>query len=97
VATGTDGDTVHLTVANTGPIVPTGEVPTLFEPFYRLTGKDCRAFAEAGCGDLDWPPGLGLSIVRSVAHAHGGTAHATARPEGGLVVTVTLPRAPDPM
>jgi len=53
VATGTDGDTVHLTVANTGPVVPTGEVPALFEPFRRLAGRDgstafgCRGSAGA--------------------------------------------------
>ena len=78
VATGTDGDTVHLRVANTGPVVPTGEVPTLFEPFRRLTA----------CVDS---PGLGLSIVRSVVQAHGGRVSAAARDGGGLVVEVTLP------
>lgn len=78
VATGTDGDRVHLTVANTGPVVPTGEVPALFEPFRRLTG----------CPDA---AGLGLSIVRSVARAHGGQVDAAPRDGGGLVVQVTLP------
>ncbi|MFC4857347.1 sensor histidine kinase [Actinophytocola glycyrrhizae] len=35
--------------------------------------------------------GLGLSIVRSVATAHGGTTAARPRPGGGLTVTVSLP------
>lgn len=35
--------------------------------------------------------GLGLSIVRSVAHAHGGSVAATANPGGGLRVTVKMP------
>ncbi|MGW2198471.1 ATP-binding protein, partial [Streptosporangium sp. NPDC001682] len=35
--------------------------------------------------------GLGLSIVRSVARAHGGEVAARPRAGGGLVVTVTLP------
>jgi signal transduction histidine kinase len=78
VATGTDGDTVRLTVANTGPVVPIGEVPALFEPFRRLTGRADSA-------------GLGLSIVRSVARAHGGRVSAAPRDGGGLVVEVTLP------
>jgi len=78
VATGTDGDKVHLTVANTGPVVPTGELPALFEPFGRRTGHDA-------------PAGLGLSIVRSVAQAHGGQVSAVPRDGGGLVVQVTLP------
>ncbi|WP_373684216.1 ATP-binding protein, partial [Micromonospora thermarum] len=34
---------------------------------------------------------LGLSIVRAVARAHGGDVEATARPQGGLSVTVRLP------
>jgi signal transduction histidine kinase len=37
--------------------------------------------------------GLGLSIVRSVAQAHGGDVRATARPGGGLNVQVTFPAA----
>ncbi|MBH0244852.1 sensor histidine kinase, partial [Streptomyces cavourensis] len=35
--------------------------------------------------------GLGLSIVASVARAHGGEATATANPGGGLTARVTLP------
>ncbi len=77
VVTGTDGKTVHLTVANTGPVVPTGQVHTLFEPFRHRVDHD--------------PAGLGLLIVRSVAHAHGGEVNAAARDGGGLVVQVTLP------
>jgi signal transduction histidine kinase len=92
VATGTHGDTVHLTVANTGPVVPTGEVPALFEPFRRLGGReDSHPLAGADYGDVHGPAGLGLSIVRSVAQAHGGRVSAAPRDGGGLVVEVTLP------
>ena len=35
---------------------------------------------------------MGLSIVKAVAQAHGGTVEARALPEGGLEVTVRLPR-----
>ncbi|WP_228976025.1 cell wall metabolism sensor histidine kinase WalK [Streptomyces sp. DH12] len=70
-----------LTVANTGPVVPAWEVPHLFEPFRRGSGRD-----RTGDG-----AGLGLSIVRSVAEAHGGTVRAEpGGPGGGLVVTVDL-------
>jgi len=73
--------TARLTVSNTGPVVPPYEIPRLFEPFRRLSD---RVGSARGAG-------LGLSIVRSVAHAHGGAVKATPRHGGGLVVEVTLP------
>jgi signal transduction histidine kinase len=72
----------RLVVENSGPAVAPGEVDALFEPFRRLGHEPV-----AGGGGT----GLGLSIVRSVATAHGGEVRATARPDGGLVVDVTLP------
>lgn len=53
----------------------------------------------SGKASLDHQPaatssGLGLSIVSAVAAAHGGRLHLTARPSGGLRVTVTLAAAP---
>jgi len=77
-----EADKVVLTVANTGAAVPQAEVESLFEPFRRLEG---RISADGGSG-------LGLSIVRSIARAHGGHAEATPRDSGGLIVTITLPR-----
>ncbi|MFJ8231953.1 sensor histidine kinase [Streptomyces sp. NPDC094448] len=71
-----------LEVANTGPPVSPFDVPTLFEPFRRL-GRD-RVISAKGAG-------LGLSIVRAVARAHGGTVTARPREGGGLVVTAVLP------
>jgi signal transduction histidine kinase len=38
---------------------------------------------------------LGLSIVKSVATAHGGTVELVAPPSGGLAVTVSLPATPE--
>jgi signal transduction histidine kinase len=73
---------VVLQVSNSGPVIPRYEVPGLFEPFHRYQTSRLH-----GPG-----AGLGLSIVRAVARAHGGEAHAAARDEGGLVVTVTLPQ-----
>ncbi|MFE0106099.1 ATP-binding protein [Streptomyces sp. NPDC059009] len=72
---------VVLEVANSGPQIAPETTDRLFEPFYRATP---RVGSERGHG-------LGLALVRSVARAHGGTATATARPEGGLVVRVVLP------
>ncbi|WP_433755433.1 sensor histidine kinase [Nocardia sp. CA-135398] len=78
----------QLVVENTGPIVPAFEVDGLFEPFRRLSSGE--RVAESAHAPNSRGAGLGLSIVRSVAHAHGGEVRATARPEGGLTVTVTI-------
>ncbi|CAL9607360.1 Adaptive-response sensory-kinase SasA [Streptomyces sp. enrichment culture] len=71
-----------LVVANTGPVVPAYEIDNLFEPFRRLRTE--RTGSDKGVG-------LGLSIVRSVARAHGGHISAQPREGGGLVMRFTLP------
>jgi signal transduction histidine kinase len=76
------GEYPALVIVNTGPKVPPDQVNALFEPFRRLD-RD-RTAHRTGAG-------LGLSIVRSVAHAHDGTVSATPNPGGGLRVTVKLP------
>jgi len=71
-----------LVVSNTGPVVPAYEIDNLFEPFRRLRTE--RTGSDKGVG-------LGLSIARSVARAHGGHITAQPREGGGLVMRVTLP------
>jgi signal transduction histidine kinase len=82
VASGTSGGRAIVRVANSGPSIPTDQVEALFQPFRRL---HARVASPAGGA------GLGLSIVRAVARAHGGDAHARALPGGGLEVTARLP------
>ncbi|MEE1843971.1 MULTISPECIES: HAMP domain-containing sensor histidine kinase [unclassified Streptomyces] len=77
----TAGGGALLEVRNTGPVVDASDIPGLFEPFRRGEGKD-----RMGRGS-----GLGLSIVRSIAVAHGGTVTAVPGPGGGLAVTVRVP------
>ncbi|MDI3404059.1 ATP-binding protein [Streptomyces cavernicola] len=83
-------ETVHgtsvLRVENTGIPLPPHLVPTLTEPFQRGTAR-VRTDDHAGVG-------LGLAIVHSIVRAHDGTLDVTARPTGGLVVTVRLPGPP---
>ncbi len=74
-----------LAVRNTGQSVPAEAVSWLFEPFRRLTAD--RTNHSGGSG-------LGLSIVRSITTAHGGTVQARPRDEGGLIVEIDLPAKP---
>ena len=69
-----------LEVANGGERIDPEQAATLAEPFRRLY-RSVDGF------------GLGLSIVRSVAEAHGGSMRLTAPDGGGLRVLVTLPES----
>ncbi|MEV3991371.1 ATP-binding protein [Streptomyces sp. NPDC049837] len=82
VTTETQAGQAVLVVSNTGPVVPAYEIDNLFEPFRRLRQE--RTGSDKGVG-------LGLSIARSVARAHGGRIIAEPREGGGLVMRVTLP------
>ncbi len=75
-----------LSVTNSGQVIPPTEVDRLFQPFQRLGPRPARH-----------GHGLGLSIVRAIATAHGATIGVRARPGGGLAVDVTfLPPPPGP-
>lgn len=80
VTTRADNGAAVLDVVNSGPAVDPVIAARLTEPFER-GGR-----ARDGGGS-----GLGLSIVRSVAEAHGGRLTLTPRREGGLAVRVVLP------
>lgn len=82
VAVRSDGGSAVLIVSNTGPTVHQDEIDSLFRPFAR------GAWAQQNRGGH----GLGLAIVQSVAKAHRGTVSAQPGTQGGLVITVTLPR-----
>lgn len=69
-----------LQVQNSGPPVATNDVDALLEPFRRATQQ------RVGAGY-----GLGLSVVRAIARAHGGRVDLDAPSEGGLSVRVTMP------
>jgi signal transduction histidine kinase len=71
----------HLTITNTGPIVPAGQVARLLQPFQRL-----RATRPAGDEGL----GLGLSIVAAIAKTHRAALTITPGPHGGLTITISF-------
>lgn len=76
------GDGVQIAVHNEGPAIPTEEQARIFEPFGRGRGA-----ATVGAG---W--GLGLTLVRGCAEAHGGELVLTSTPERGTTFTLRLPR-----
>jgi signal transduction histidine kinase len=81
VTVGTDDNRAVLSVANTGPVIPPGEVDSLLLPFQR--GGPQRTRRTRPCSGLDDGLGLGLSITSAIAVAHGATFSIAARPEGG--------------
>ena len=76
---------IDLAIANTGGVVPAGEVDRLLQPFERLAGD------RVGHGE---GLGLGLSIVAAIASAHGAALDVTAGADGGLHANVRFARAP---
>jgi signal transduction histidine kinase len=84
VTTQTSGAQVALTVANSGPVVPGNQIQRLFQPFQKL-GPERHGHSDGY--------GLGLAIVNAVTHAHHATLTTSARPEGGLSITVQFARA----
>jgi signal transduction histidine kinase len=80
IATRAESGLAHLTVANTGPVVPSAELLRLFRPFQRLAPHPSAADGV----------GLGLPIVKAIAHAHDATVSARARRGGGLRIDVSF-------
>jgi signal transduction histidine kinase len=91
VTAGTESGQAVLTVANTGPDVPPGDVGRLLVPFERGgTASSSRARPSASSDGL----GLGLPIAAAIAAAHGAALTIAARPEGGgLTAELAFPAA----
>ncbi len=86
VRVGTGGEGVRIEVEDTGVGIPESEVGLVFQRFYRV-----RKQGEAGGGS-----GLGLSIVKHLVRALGGTVNLTSREGTGTAVTLLLPAVPAP-
>jgi signal transduction histidine kinase len=77
-------DEVVVTLDDDGPGIPEADHERVFAPFVRL--ETSRSRDTGGTG-------LGLAVARAAARAHGGDIRLANRPEGGLRVTLTLPKA----
>jgi signal transduction histidine kinase len=78
---------VTLSVADTGIGIAPGDLPHIFDRFWRADSARTRTSERPGAG-------LGLAISKWIAEAHGGRIDVVSRPGRGTTFTVTLPREP---
>ena len=72
-----------IRICDDGPGIPEQQLDEVFKPFHRL--EESRNRETGGVG-------LGLSIARTIARSHGGEITLRNHPDGGLEVTLRLPR-----
>lgn len=80
-----EGDSIVLTVADSGPGIPDADLPRVFERFYRVDKARARGTRDPG------GTGLGLAIAKHLIEVHGGRITAVNRPGGGALFTIELP------
>ena len=81
VSSGIEDGTFVITVADSGPGIPSEDLGRVFERFYRVDKSRSRPGGT----------GLGLAIVKHLVELHGGEARAENAPGGGAIFTVRLP------
>jgi heavy metal sensor kinase len=82
VATGCEGGEARVTVFDDGPGIPPEARERVFDRFYRVDASRARATGGSG---------IGLSIVREIARAHGGRVWTEPGPDGGSRFVLALP------
>ena len=80
-----DPDWVTFSVQDSGIGIAAGDLPHIFERFWRADPARSRTGARPGTG-------LGLAITKWIAEAHGGSITVQSRPGRGSVFTVRLPK-----
>jgi signal transduction histidine kinase len=78
-----EGGVLNISISDDGPGIPEGDIERVFEPFYRVEGSRNRNTGGSG---------LGLSIARNIAQAHGGSVRLRNLARGGLEATLRIPR-----
>jgi signal transduction histidine kinase len=79
-----DGDTVRVSVRDTGIGIPAEQIARVFEPFFQVSGGMTRRYPGVG---------LGLAIARDLARAMEGNVSIESRVGEGSTVTLSLPAA----
>ena len=83
VAVREEGDELAIHVSDNGPGIPAAELERVQQAFYRIEPSRSRETGGSG---------LGLTLARAAAQAHGGSLELENRPEGGLIARIRLPR-----
>lgn len=78
-----EGGSIRCTIANSGPEIPSAELPLIWERFHRVDSSRTRATGGAG---------IGLAIVRQIVEAHGGEVGARSS-DGRTEIWFRLPVA----
>ena len=73
---------IHLSVIDSGPGIPSADLPNVFDRFWR--GDKSRSRHSGGSG-------LGLAIVKQIAELHDGSVTAVSPNNSGAIFTITLP------
>lgn len=87
IAAEKSGETVIVSVSDTGIGIPAEKLETIFQSFEQADASDAREFGGTG---------LGLSITRQLVELHKGTISVTSEPDKGSVFQFTLPIASTP-
>ncbi|HPC47897.1 MAG TPA: HAMP domain-containing sensor histidine kinase, partial [Deltaproteobacteria bacterium] len=84
ISVGVDFDDyyVYARISDTGEGIPADKLPFIFEPFYRVKGKEDR---QKGSG-------LGLTFVKKIMDAHAGKIDVTSKVGEGTTFVLTFPR-----
>jgi len=77
------GGYLDISIRDHGPGLPEEELEKIFQPFYRF--EEARDRETGGAG-------IGLAIARRGIDLHKGTVKASNAPDGGLILTIFLPR-----
>jgi signal transduction histidine kinase len=85
-----EDDAVSFTVRDTGIGIAPGDLPHIFDRFWRADPARSRTGDRPGTG-------LGLAITKWIAEAHGGSITVQSRPGRGTIFMVRLPRVGAPV
>lgn len=86
VATGSSGPRAWVSVSDAGPGIAVEDQERIFQRFVRL-----EAGRSPGTQEDGYHSGLGLTVVRQVAEAHGGGVEVASAPGQGVTFTIWLP------